>query len=106
MRAISVHGVCGAFGTLAVGLFAQSTYSGGVDGLLFGGGVDLVITQMIGIVAIFAFVFPSAYIMFKAIDIVIGLRVSPEEEIRGLDAKEHGLDAYPDFTQVYNPIRR
>jgi Amt family ammonium transporter len=104
--AISVHGVCGAFGTLSAGVFAQAAYSGGSVGLLFGGGFDLLLIQLVGVVAVFAFVFPASYVMFKAIDLTLGLRVSPEEELDGLDVSEHGLNSYPDFEHIYNPLRR
>ncbi len=104
--AISVHGVCGAFGTLSAGLFAEAAYSGGTNGLFFGGGVTQLITQTIGVVSVFLFVFIAAFIMFKLIDIIVGLRVSPEEELKGLDIGEHGLTAYPDFEHIYNPLRR
>ncbi|MFC2163219.1 ammonium transporter [Candidatus Altiarchaeota archaeon] len=94
--AISVHGVCGAYGTLAVGLFAEKAY-GGVDGLLFGGGAGQLIAQATGVVSVFAFVFTAAFIMFKVIEAVIGLRVTEHEELIGLDIGEHGMTAYPDF---------
>jgi len=95
--AISVHGVCGAFGTIAAGIFAEETYSGGVNGLLFGGGFAQLQTQLVGVISVFLFVFTSAFIMFKLIDVTIGLRVSPHEEMIGLDIGEHGMMAYPDF---------
>lgn len=104
--AISVHGVCGAFGTLSAGLFAEAAYSDGINGLFFGGGTAQLITQAIGVVSVFLFVFIAAFIMFKLIDLIVGLRVSPEEELKGLDIGEHGLSAYPDFEHVYNPLRR
>ncbi|MFO7911159.1 MAG: ammonium transporter [Desulfotignum sp.] len=87
--AISVHGVCGAWGTLAAGLFNI-------------GGTSLAIigVQVIGIGACFLWTFPAAWAMFKLIDAAIGLRVSPEEELEGLDAVEHGGHAYPDFTTI------
>jgi len=94
--AISVHGVCGAFGTLAVGLFAQASF-GGVDGLFFGGGFDQLAIQLIGVAATFAFVFVTAFAVFKAIDMFVGLRVNEQEEVVGLDIGEHALLAYPDF---------
>jgi Amt family ammonium transporter len=53
--------------------------------------------QVLGIAACFLWVFPTAFIMFKLIDLTIGLRVSPEEELEGLDFTEHGGNAYPDF---------
>jgi len=89
--AVSVHGVCGAFGTIAVGFFATE------GGLLFGGGFDLLITQIIGVGAVFFWAFGLGFVLFKVIDSVIGLRVSEEDEIEGLDYSEHGAESYPDF---------
>ncbi len=89
--AVSVHGVCGAFGTIAVGFFATE------GGLLFGGGISLLITQIIGVAAVFVWAFGLGFALFKVIDAVIGLRVSEEDEIEGLDYSEHGADSYPDF---------
>ena len=84
--AISVHGVNGAWGTLAAGLFNI----GGTTGKIIG-------VQLIGIVSCFVWTFVAAFILFKLIDLTIGLRVSPEEEMEGLDSTEHGGNAYPDF---------
>jgi len=84
--AISVHGVCGAWGTLAAGIFNI----GGTSAKIIG-------VQILGIAACFLWVFPTAMILFKLIDKTIGLRVSPEEELEGLDIAEHGGNAYPDF---------
>jgi Amt family ammonium transporter len=84
--AISVHGVCGAWGTLAAGLFDMGGFSLGVVGV-----------QVLGIASCFLWTFPLAYGLFKLIDVTIGLRVSPEEELEGLDHVEHGGSAYPDF---------
>jgi Amt family ammonium transporter len=83
-----VHGVCGAWGTLAVGLLAQE------GGLFYGDGADQLITQVVGIVAVFAFVVITAGALFMAIKFTIGLRVTPEEEIEGLDVLEHGAPGY------------
>lgn len=94
--AISVHGVCGAWGTLAVGLFAQNAF-GGVDGLFFGGGTALLLTQLLGVLAVFAWAFGSSAVVFKLIDWTMGLRVSKEEELIGLDLSEHQAEAYADF---------
>ncbi len=84
--AISVHGVCGAWGTLAAGIFN----AGGTSLKIIG-------VQLLGIGACFLWVFPVAFVMFKIIDATVGLRVSAEEEIEGLDFVEHGGNAYPDF---------
>jgi Amt family ammonium transporter len=86
--AISVHGVNGAFGTLMVGFFATD------GGLLYGGGFDLIIAQIIGIVAIFIWAFGLGLILFKTIKATIGLRVSKRIEEEGLDIYEHGESAY------------
>jgi Amt family ammonium transporter len=94
--AISVHGVCGAFGTLAVGLFAQESY-GGVNGLFFGGGLKQLIVQATGVVSVFAWVFVTALILFGVIKKIMGLRVSDEEQLKGLDIGEHGIEAYAGF---------
>ncbi len=100
--AISVHGVCGTFGTLAVGLFAQAKYgeasgAGGVNGLFFGGGFSQLWTQLIGVVSVFVWVFLGAMALFLIIKHTIGLRVSREEELRGLDIEEHGMESYSGF---------
>jgi len=94
--AISVHGVCGTFGTLMVGVFASKNY-GGVSGLLDGGGFALLKSQIIGAVSVFVWCMVLGFILFKAIKAVIGLRVSKEEELQGLDIKEHGHEAYSGF---------
>jgi Amt family ammonium transporter len=99
--AVSVHGVCGAFGTLAVGLFAHEAYAGqGVNGLFFGGGATLLGKQFIGVAAVFGWVFVTGMILFLALKYTVGLRVSREEEVRGLDIGEHGMEAYSGF-QVF-----
>ena len=100
--AISVHGVCGAWGTLAVGLFAQAAYgeasgAGAVNGLFFGGGISQFITQLIGVVSVFAWVFGAAFILFYIIKNTVGLRASDEEQLKGLDIGEHGMEAYAGF---------
>jgi Amt family ammonium transporter len=86
--AISVHGTAGAWGTLAVGLFATE------GGLFYGDGGDQLLSQFIGVIAVFAFVVVTAGILFLAIKYTIGLRVSEEEEIQGLDVAEHGAPGY------------
>jgi len=89
--AISVHGICGIWGVLAVALFDTA------DGLVYGGGTTLFGPQLIGILAIGAWAYGTSFIVFKAIDSTVGLRVTAEEEIAGLDASEHGTSAYGDF---------
>jgi Amt family ammonium transporter len=83
--ALSVHLVCGIWGTLCVGLFGAKA------------GMAQLVSQLIGIGAIGAFSFVFAYVLFQIIDAVMGLRVSTEEETEGLDLAEHGNEAYPEF---------
>lgn len=97
--ALSVHLVNGVFGTLAVGLFAQDKITGTAtgNGLFFGGGSQLLIAQSIGVVAVGIFTFSVALTVWYVIKQAVGVRVSREEEIAGLDLGEHGMKAYPDF---------
>lgn len=81
--AISVHGVCGAWGTLAIGLFSSEA------------GMTQLGIQAMGVAAGFLWAFPVSLLIFLAIKYTIGLRVSEEEEMRGLDICEHGMHAYP-----------
>jgi ammonium transporter, Amt family len=92
--AISVHGVCGAWGTLAVGLFAEAIYANN-SGLFFSGETKLLWAQLTGIVAIMVWAFGTSLLVFLALKYTIGLRVPEEEEIAGLDTTEHGMVAYP-----------
>ena len=97
--ALSVHLVNGVFGTLAVGLFAQDKITGTAtgNGLFFGGGFKLLAAQAAGVVAVGVFTFIVAFAVWYVIKLFMGLRVSVEEEISGLDLGEHGTKAYPDF---------
>jgi Amt family ammonium transporter len=97
--AISAHLTCGIWGTLAVGLFAQDKFSPGTtgDGLFFGGGSELLVAQLIGVLAVGAFIFPASMVGWSIIKGLMGIRVSPEEEMEGLDLGEHGISAYPEF---------
>ncbi|MBP7738921.1 MAG: ammonium transporter [Spirochaetes bacterium] len=97
--ALSVHLVNGIFGTLAVGLFAQDKITGTAtgNGLFFGGGMKLLGAQAIGVVAVGAFTFIVAFAVWFVIKLVMGIKVSREEEIQGLDLGEHGMKGYPDF---------
>lgn len=90
--AVSVHGVCGAFGTICVGLFATD------GGLFYGGGVRFLLVQLAGVVSVAVWVLVTMTIIFKVIDRLAGLRVPAEVEIDGLDIHEHGLaSAYSGF---------
>jgi Amt family ammonium transporter len=84
--AVSVHGVCGAFGTLCAGVFN----AGGTS-------LHMIGVQALGVVSAFLWSFTTCFILFKVIKATVGLRVSPEEEVEGLDIEEHGNLAYPDF---------
>jgi len=104
--AVSVHGVCGAWGVVSLGLFADGTYGdafngvqGTVRGLLYGDAGQLV-AQIIGPMTNLIFIFGASWAFFKVCDMVMGLRVAPEAEIEGLDLPEMGALAYPDFSLV------
>lgn len=104
--ATSVHLGCGVFGTICVGLFAQEgvTTLSAVNGLFYGGGWGLLGIQLVGILSVGAFVFVSTYIFWWILKKTVGIRVSGEEEIAGLDIGEHGNFAYPDFVQAVENI--
>lgn len=89
--AISVHGVCGALGTLLVGVFATD------GGLLYGGGFSQLGVQAIGVFGIGAWVLVVSFIVLFILKKTLGLRVSEKDEVEGLDITEHGMNAYPDF---------
>jgi Amt family ammonium transporter len=97
--AISVHLVCGAFGTIAVGLFAQDHFTPDTtgNGLLFGGGLGLLTAQIVGVLAVGVFVVVMSLISWGVLKAVIGIRVPADEEQAGLDVGEHGIHAYPEF---------
>ncbi|XOF34679.1 MAG: ammonium transporter [Candidatus Electrothrix sp. YB6] len=84
--AVSVHGVCGAWGTLAAGIF-------NMEGMT----IKIITTQLIGIGSAFVWSFGCAFILFSVIKATVGLRVTEEEEVEGLDYGEHGSHAYADF---------
>ena len=94
--AISVHGTCGALGTLLLGFFHQE------QGIFFaadkGAAFKFLGAQFVGVIAVFAWCMIIGLILFKLIKALVGLRVSREEELEGLDYGEHGASAYPDFT--------
>lgn len=90
--AVGVHGVCGALGTILVGLFSVD------DGLLYGHGFGQLGVQALGVVSVMAYVSIAMIIVFSLIKKTVGLRADKEEEIRGLDITEHGLvSSYADF---------
>lgn len=89
--AVSVHGTCGALGTLLLGFFDSSS------GVFAGGGFGLLWAQFVGVVAVLVWCLVTGFILFYAIKAATGLRVTQEEEQAGLDYEEHGASAYPDF---------
>jgi ammonium transporter, Amt family len=108
--AISVHGVNGAFGVLALGLFADGTYGAGLNGvaepvvgLFYGGGWGQLAAQSIGTLACIVFVFVSFFAYFKVAGLLFGNRVPAEVELEGLDLAEVGALAYPDF-RLHSPV--
>jgi Amt family ammonium transporter len=89
--AVAVHGINGAFGTLMVGIFAET------GGLLYGGGGALLAVQATGVAAVLGWTVVMAFLVFKGVDLTIGLRVTDTEENIGLDLEEHGAISYADF---------
>lgn len=108
--AVSVHGVCGVWGLLSVGLFADGTYglytseAPYVTGLFYGGGFEQLGAQAVGAIVCVAWAFVLGYATFKIMDKTMGIRVSPQEELVGLDTAEHGTKAYPNFPCVEESI--
>lgn len=97
--AVGVHGMCGAIGTILTGLFALD------GGLLYGGGTHFFIVQIIGVLSVIAWVSVTITIVFIVIKNTVGLRVSEEEEIIGLDIEEHNLaSSYADFMPVVTNV--
>lgn len=109
--ATSVHLLNGIFGTLCVGLFAtpdrlpRAANPEFTAGLFYGGGVDQLVTQFIGVLSCAGYVCVLAAIAWLALKMTIGIRVTPEEEREGLDIGEHGNQAYPDFVTAGGDIR-
>ena len=101
--AVSVHCVCGAAGTVLTGLFATGETT--EAGLFYGGGAHFLGIQVLGVLAVAAYVAVVITIVFLAIKHTIGLRVEPEEELAGLDVSEHGLfTAYAGFSMLPDTI--
>jgi Amt family ammonium transporter len=97
-----VHGTCGAWGVVSLGIFADGTYGDGfngvqgtVRGLLYGDASQLV-AQIIGPATNVVFIFAASWLFFKVLDAVIGMRVAPEVELEGLDVPEMGGHGYPE----------
>jgi Amt family ammonium transporter len=99
--AFPVHGMCGVWGTLSVGIFGRQALGLANNGLIYGGNPMQLGIQLVGNVSAVIFVLVSMGIIFKLIDLTVGLRVSREEELRGLDIGEHGMEAYGGF-QIFS----
>jgi Amt family ammonium transporter len=94
--AIAVHGVNGVWGILAVGLFAEK------GGLFYGGGVHLLTVQLLGVLVVSLWAFVTTYTIFTILKKIMGIRVSIEEEMDGLDISEHGISAYSGILNANN----
>ncbi|WP_321473119.1 ammonium transporter [uncultured Paludibaculum sp.] len=90
--AISVHGVCGAFGTISAALFHENLFLGKEYDMM-----GQLTTQLMGVGTAFAWSFGACFLLFQAIKLTVGLRVSADEELQGLDLSEHAANCYPDF---------
>jgi Amt family ammonium transporter len=99
--AISVHGAGGLFGVISVGLFADGTNV--VKGLFYGDSGQLV-AQLIGVATLLGVVFPLTYGVNWLIEVIIGQRVSAEDELEGLDIPEMGALCYPEFVLKHQPV--
>lgn len=108
--AISVHGVNGFWGVLSVGLFADGSYGGGINGVaggvtgLFYGDASQLAAQLIALAVLIVWGFGVSYVFFKVLDKVWGLRVLPEAELEGVDIPEMGVLAYPDQELVRSEL--
>jgi Amt family ammonium transporter len=109
--AISVHGTCGAWGVISLGLFSDGTYGDGFNGVdgtvrgLFYGGASQFVAQIIGTLTCFVFIFAMSWVFFKILDSVVGMRVSPEMEMEGLDVPEMGAHGYPEVQGPSTVVR-
>ena len=99
--AVPVHGLNGVWGTLAIGLFGQKALGLANDGLFYGGGLKQLGIQALGVFSVVVFVLVAMGIVFKLIDLTVGLRVTREEELKGLDIGEHGMESYAGF-QIFS----
>ena len=98
--AAPVHMMNGIWGTLAVGIFGHKALGLAKDGLLHGGGFTQLGVQALGVSVVVVFVLSVMFVVFKLIDKLVGLRVSREEELKGLDITQHGMESYAGF-QVF-----
>ena len=109
--AISVHGTCGAWGVISLGLFSDGTYGDGFNGVegtvrgLFYGGASQFAAQIIGTVTCFVFIFGISWVFFRILDAMMGMRVSAEMELEGLDVPEMGAHGYPEVQGPSTVVR-
>lgn len=98
--ALSCHGISGIWGTLAAGLFAAprlvERVGVGKPGLFYGGGFEQLGVQLAGVVAVFAFVLVGSGIIFYGLKAIVGIRLTPQQELTGSDFAEHGMWGYPE----------
>jgi len=99
--AFPVHGICGIWGTLCVGIFGRKALGLANNGFVYGGNPMQLGIQIVGSVSTVIFIVVSMGIVFKLIDLTVGLRIGREEELRGLDIGEHGMEAYGGF-QIFS----
>ena len=99
--AFPVHGVCGIWGTIALGIFGKSSLGLANEGFVYSGNPMQLGVQMVGVAAAVTFIVISMTAVFKITDMTVGLRIHREEELRGLDIGEHGMEAYGGF-QIFN----
>ena len=110
--AIAVHGFNGAWGLIALGLFADGTYGGGLNGGpeagvtgLFYGDAGQLVAQLIGLGANLIWVGATSFVLFKVLDATVGMRVTPEQEVQGLDFNEVSAPAYSgDRPSINTPV--
>jgi len=99
--AVPVHGICGVWGTICTGIFGKKALGLANEGFIYSANPMQLGVQIVGSVTTIAFVIITMGLLFKLIDMTIGLRVSREEELRGLDIGEHGMEAYGGF-QIFS----
>ncbi|WP_433943691.1 ammonium transporter [Paenibacillus sp. SN-8-1] len=104
ISAVSVHGIAGIWGAISTGLFATpelvATTGVGKPGLFYGGGFDQLGVQLLGVAGTFAFVLVASFLVLAGMKWLIGIRVTEEEEMMGLDISEHGAYGYPEQMQA------
>jgi Amt family ammonium transporter len=101
--AFPVHGICGIWGTLCVGIFGKASLGLANNGFIYSGNPMQIGIQLVGSVSAIAFVVVGMSIIFKLIDLTVGLRISRVEELQGLDIGEHGMEAYGGF-QIFSTM--